>query len=73
MVLASGISASIATMGGSGLLLYLVFVLWMAADAAKSKKYVWLLFIFGMPLVGVVVYFFTEKEHDYMKVWEEGK
>lgn len=44
------------------------FFLWMIIDAAKSDKYVWLLFMVALPVVGALVYFFVEKKHEYRKV-----
>jgi hypothetical protein len=68
MVSASGISLSIAVIGGFALFSYLLFLIWMAADAVRSGKFLWLIFILGLPLVGVIIYFFVEKEHDYLKL-----
>ena len=41
------------------------FMVWMAVDAAKQDRFWWVAIIFGVPVVGVVVYYFTEKKHEY--------
>lgn len=58
----------IAIAGGVMFTTYFSFLMWMTVDALATKKYLWLVFILGLPLVGAVVYFFVEKEHDYLKL-----
>ena len=47
------------------------FVAWMMVDAGRHDKFLWIVFILGLPLVGATVYFFVEKKHDYMKLGKE--
>lgn len=52
------------------------FMLWMIVDAAKNDKLAWLAIMVALPVVGSVVYFFVEKEHEYVHIPEleqEGK
>ena len=49
----------------------LSFVIWMAVDAAKQNKYWWIVLVVGLPLIGAIVYFFVEKNGDYMKLEAE--
>lgn len=51
--------------------LALSFILWMAVDAAKGDKYLWVVLILGLPVIGALIYFFVEKEGDYMKLSKE--
>ena len=44
------------------------FIFWMAVDAARQDKFWWLVLVIAVPLVGSIVYYFTEKKHDYMKM-----
>ncbi len=44
------------------------FVLWMLVDAAKQDKIWWVVLIVGVPIIGAIVYFFTEKKHEYAKI-----
>jgi NADH:ubiquinone oxidoreductase subunit 6 (subunit J) len=46
----------------------LSFMLWMIVDAAKQDKYIWLAIMVALPVVGSIVYFFVEKEHEYEKI-----
>lgn len=68
MVFTSGANFFIAVAGGFIIVSYLLFLLWMTIDAVKGGKFLWLIFILGLPIIGVTVYFFVEKEHDYMKL-----
>lgn len=43
-------------------------MIWMLVDAAKTDKYWWIALMVALPVVGSLVYFFVEKEHDYAKV-----
>lgn len=43
------------------------FTAWMAVDAAKQDRFLWLVLIVGVPLIGPVVYFFVEKKHEYKR------
>lgn len=43
----------------------LCFIVWMMIDALMSRKYLWFFGILVFPLIGAIVYFFTEKKHDY--------
>ena len=57
-----------------GLLIYIVqtlvlsFILWMAVDAAVRNKYLWIVLILGLPLVGSLIYLFIEKKEAYYKI-----
>jgi hypothetical protein len=46
----------------------LSFMLWMIVDAAKNDKLAWLAIMVALPVVGSIVYFFVEKEHDYVHI-----
>lgn len=56
------------------MLTYFVYVIglslmiWMIVDAAKSDKYWWVAIMVALPLIGSLIYFFVEKEHDYEKI-----
>ncbi len=50
----------------------LAFLIWMIVDAAKQDKFWWIVLIFGLPILGAIIYYFTEKKHDYVKI-PEGK
>lgn len=43
------------------------FILWMSIDAGKQDRFWWLVVIVGIPIIGAVVYYFTEKKHEYAK------
>jgi uncharacterized membrane protein YeiB len=44
------------------------FMLWMLVDAAKQDKFWWLVFMVAVPVIGSIVYFFVERQHDYAKI-----
>ena len=44
------------------------FTVWMAIDAGKQDRFWWVVLIIGVPLVGSVAYFYTEKKHEYAKI-----
>lgn len=44
------------------------FTLWMAIDAGKQDRFWWLVFVVGIPIIGPIAYFFTEKRHQYARV-----
>ncbi len=46
-------------------LLFFSFILWMAVDAAKQDRFFWVVVVLGVPFIGAVAYYFTEKKHDY--------
>lgn len=46
----------------------LAFIIWMAIDAGKQDRFWWMVLIVGIPLIGALMYFFTEKKHEYAKV-----
>lgn len=46
----------------------LSFLLWMLVDAAKQDKFWWIVLILILPILGAVIYYFTEKQHDYVKM-----
>ena len=48
-------------------LLVIVFTFWMAVDAAKQDRFWWTVVVLGVPVIGSVVYYFTEKKHEYAK------
>jgi hypothetical protein len=41
------------------------FMIWMVVDAAKNDKILWVLIIVGLPVVGSIIYYFTEKKEDW--------
>jgi uncharacterized membrane protein (DUF485 family) len=43
------------------------FTIWMAVDAAKQDRFGWVVLIAGIPFIGSVVYYYTEKKHEYAK------
>ncbi len=43
------------------------FTLWMVVDAGKQDRYWWLILVVGVPVVGPLVYYFTEKKHEYKR------
>jgi hypothetical protein len=43
------------------------FTTWMAVDAGKQDRFLWVLIILGLPVVGPVIYFFVEKKHEYKR------
>lgn len=49
------------------------FIILMMIDSLKNGKILWFVGIVLFPLVGAVVYYFTEKKHDYAKVDERGE
>lgn len=61
----------VAILGALAIVSYFLFLAWTVIDALKERKFWWVLFILCLPFVGAVVYFFVEKEHDYMKISEE--
>lgn len=73
MTLAVSINSLIALTGGLAAGSYFLFLAWMAIDALKTGRILWLIAILGVPFIGVVIYFFVEKEHDYMKLREKGE
>ena len=46
----------------------IAFTIWMMIDAAKQDRFWWIVIILGLPVVGSVVYFYTEKKHEYAKI-----
>ncbi len=44
------------------------FTMWMLVDASKQDRFWWVLLIVAVPVVGALVYYFTEKKHEYAKV-----
>lgn len=47
--------------------LVVAFTLWMVVDASKMDRFLWVVLILGVPVVGPVVYFFVEKKHEYKR------
>ncbi len=47
--------------------LVIAFTVWMAVDSAKQDRFWWVVLIIGVPVVGPLVYFFTEKKHEYKR------
>ena len=43
------------------------FTLWMVIDAGKQDRFWWIAIMIGVPFVGVIVYYLTEKKHEYAK------
>ncbi|MEN9552012.1 MAG: hypothetical protein RI935_389 [Candidatus Parcubacteria bacterium] len=48
--------------------LAIAFTLWMVVDAAKMDRFLWVVLIVGVPVIGPVVYFFVEKKKEYKRV-----
>ena len=48
-------------------MLVIAFTLWMAVDAGKQDRFWWIILIVGVPVVGPLVYYFTEKKHEYKR------
>ncbi len=46
----------------------IAFILWMVVDASKQDRYWWVVLIIGVPVIGAVLYYFTEKKHEYAKI-----
>lgn len=46
-------------------IIIIAFTLWMAIDAAKQDRFWWIVIIIGIPCIGSVVYYYTEKKHEY--------
>ena len=44
------------------------FILWMTVDASKQDRYWWVVVIIGVPILGAVLYYLTEKKHEYAKL-----
>ena len=44
------------------------FILWMTVDASKQDRFWWVVLIVGVPIIGAVLYYFTEKKHEYAKL-----
>lgn len=71
MSLITVLNVLIAAVGGILIASYFFFIVWMAMDAGKNGRFLWLLAILGVPFIGSIVYFFVEKKHDYMRLPEE--
>lgn len=54
-----------------GYILAISFVMWMAIDAGKQDKFWWMVLVFALPVIGAIVYYFTEKKHEYVKMPKE--
>lgn len=46
----------------------IAFILWMVVDASKQDRYWWVVLIIGVPIIGAVLYYLTEKKHEYVKI-----
>lgn len=46
-------------------IIIIAYTVWMAVDAAKQDRFWWVVIIFGVPIIGSVAYYFTEKKHVY--------
>jgi len=51
----------------SAYIIVIGFTLWMAVDAAKQDRFWWVVLVIGVPIVGSVAYYYTEKKHEYAK------
>lgn len=49
-------------------ILIISFTVWMMIDAAKQDRFWWLVLVIGIPIIGPVAYFITEKKHEYAKI-----
>jgi uncharacterized membrane protein YeiB len=49
----------------------IAFMLWMLVDAARQDKFLWVVIIVALPVIGALVYFFVEKEREYAKIPKE--
>ncbi len=48
-------------------LFFFSFTLWMMVDAAKQDRFWWVVVILGVPFIGSITYYLTEKKHEYAK------
>lgn len=46
-------------------IILIAYMVWMAVDAAKQDRFWWIVIIVGVPIIGSVAYYFTEKKHVY--------
>ena len=49
-------------------MLIISFTVWMAVDAAKQDRFWWVLLTLAIPFIGPLVYYYTEKKHEYGKI-----
>ncbi len=68
MILIAIITSAIMTLVTYGAFIVVFsFMAWMAIDAAKQDRFWWIVIILGVPFIGGVVYYITEKKHQYVK------
>lgn len=68
MILIATITSAMMTLVTySAFIIVLSFMVWMAVDAGKQDRFWWVVMILGVPFIGGVVYYFTEKKHEYAK------
>lgn len=41
----------------------IAFIIWMLVDAAKTDRFLWLLIMIGLPVIGGLIYYLTQKRH----------
>jgi peptidoglycan/LPS O-acetylase OafA/YrhL len=44
------------------------FTFWMAIDAGKADRFLWIVIIVGVPIIGPATYFFVEKKREYKRI-----
>lgn len=49
----------------SAYIMIISFIVWMAVDAGKQDRFWWIVLIVGIPIIGAVAYYYTEKKHEY--------
>lgn len=49
-------------------IIVLSFMAWMIVSAAKHDQFWWIVLQLALPLVGSLIYYFTEKAHLYKKI-----
>ena len=61
------VSAVITLIVYSAYIILIAFTVWMVVDAAKQDRFWWVVLVVGIPFVGPVAYYYTEKKHEYAK------
>lgn len=67
ILIATIIGAMMTLITYGAFIIVLSFMAWMVVDAGKQDRFWWVVIILGVPFIGGVVYYFTEKKHEYAK------